>query len=280
MLQSQVIEGFWLSTEEATWNMDEIAEFFGLKDGVSGPHTSRTMMSDELGMLLAHFNEPDSAQSLTDYEHAIVDDNILTKPTQATRKASLRFLRELYSLDQSVPLFRALRKLWKLDESSHPLIAMLSAYGRDPTLRAAAPVILSTPVDSEVSRTQLSRAIKEFCDETMADSTIDKIVRNAGSSFTQSGHLYGRVRKVRILVKPTPTAITFALLLAYAAGTRGKRLLSSEFVRLIDADEDTARARAIEARKLGLIELRENSNAFDIGFAPLIGERDWRRLNE
>jgi len=114
----------------------------------------------------------------------------------------------------------------------------------------------------------------------MSDSTIDKIVRNAGSSFTQSGHLVGRVRKVRQLVNPTPTSITFALLLACASGIRGKRLLSSKFVRLIDADEDTARARAIEARKLGLIELRENSNAFDIGFAPLIGDRDWRHMNE
>jgi hypothetical protein len=114
----------------------------------------------------------------------------------------------------------------------------------------------------------------------MADSTIDKIVRNTGSTFTQSGHLVGRVRKVRQLVKPTPISITFALLLAYADGARGKRLLSSDFVRLIDADEDTARARAIEARKLGLISLRENSNAFDIGFAPLIGERDWRHMNE
>ena len=260
--------------------MNEISEFFGLKDGVSGPHTSRTMMSDELGGLLAYFNQPDSVQTLADYEHAIVDENILTKPTQATRKASLRFLRELYSLDHSVPLFRALRKLWNLDVSSQPLLAILSAFGRDPTLRAAAPIILGTPVDSEVSRTQLTRVIKEFCDDTMADSTIDKIVRNTGSTFTQSGHLVGRVRKVRQLVKPTPISITFALLLAYADGDRGKRLLSSDFVRLIDADEDTARARAIEARKLGLISLRENSNAFDIGFAPLIGERDWRHMNE
>lgn len=106
--------------------MNEISEFFGLKDGVSGPHTSRTMMSDELRRLLAHFDQPESVQTLGDYEHAIVDDNILTKPTHATRKASFRFLRELYSLDQTVPLFRALRKLWKLDESSQPLIAILT----------------------------------------------------------------------------------------------------------------------------------------------------------
>jgi hypothetical protein len=114
----------------------------------------------------------------------------------------------------------------------------------------------------------------------VAASTVDKVVRNTGSTFTQSGHLVGRVRKVRQLVKPTPTSITFALLLTFAAGARGKRLLSSDFVRLIDADEDTARARAIEACKLGLISLRENSTAFDIGFTPLIGERDWRHLNE
>ena len=35
------------------------------------------------------------------------------------------------------------------------------------------------------------------------DAILDKVARNAGSSWSQSGHLQGRVRKIRLRVDPT-----------------------------------------------------------------------------
>lgn len=50
------------------------------------------------------------------YRAAILDDNVLGKDAMATRHKVLRTLRELYSLDSDILLFRALRELWDADQ--------------------------------------------------------------------------------------------------------------------------------------------------------------------
>ena len=234
------------------------------------------MAFDELERLLGAVS-PDA-----DYEQylkCVVDDNLLLKATLANRKGTLRRLRELYTLGKSVPLFRVFRKLWDLDPQSRPLLALLVAYARDPLLRATATVVLQTPVDAELIRQEVCRAISRFSDGGMSESTIDKVARNTSSTWAQSGHLTGRVRKLRTRVTPTPTAMTLAMLLAYASGLRGKSLLANEFVQLLDADPETARSRAIDARRVGLIDLRESGDVFDVRFTTLLTEREWRILN-
>ena len=257
-------------------SVSEPAAEFGLVAGRSGPHSSRTMTLEELDRLLDAV-PPDA--EFAQYEVAVVDDNLLLKATLANRKGTLRRLRELYTLDKSVPLFRVFRKLWDLDVSSGPLLALLVAYARDPLLRATAAAVLETPVDAELMRQSVCKAIAMFSDGGMSDSTIDKVARNTSSSWSQAGHLIGRVRKIRKLVQPTPTTVTLAMLLAYANGQRGKSLLSNEFIRLLDADAETARSRAIDARRVGLIGLRESGEVFDVGFTPLLNDREWRIFN-
>lgn len=230
----------------------------------------------ELGKLLETLPlDSDFAQ----YEEAVVDDNLLLKATLANRKGTLRRLRELYSLDRAVPLFRVFRQLWELDPSSRPLLALLVAYARDPLLRATARPVLETPIGSELIRQSVFKAIAEVSDGGMSEATIDKVARNTSASWSQSGHLVGRVRKIRKRVVPTPTAISLAILLAYATGQRGKSLLASEFVQLLDADVETARSRAIDARRLGLIDLRQSGDVFDVRFTPLLNDREWRILD-
>jgi len=252
------------------------AKDFGLVTGRSGPHSSRTMTLGELEKVL---DAVPAESDFAGYENAVVDDNILLKRTAANRKGTLRRLRELYTFDKSVPLFRVMRKLWDLDEDSRPLIALLVAYGRDPLLRATAGVVLETPVDSELMRQSVCKAIDTFSDGRMSESTVDKVARNTSSSWSQSGHLVGRVRKLRKLVQPTPIAVTLAILLGYASGVRGKSLLETEFVKLLDADPPTARSRAIDARRVGLIDLRESDEVFDVGFSSILTDREWRNLN-
>jgi hypothetical protein len=213
------------------------------------------------------------------YSHCVVDENLLLKATLANRKGTLRRLRELYTLDKSVPLFRVFRRLWDLDPQSRPLLSLLVAYARDPLLRATATVVLQTPVGAELIRQEVFRAISNFSDGGMSESTIDKVARNTSSTWAQSGHLSGRVRKLRIRVVPTPTAMTLAMLLAYASGLRGKSLLANAFAQLLDADPETARSRAVDARRLGLLDLRESGDVFDVRFTSLLTEREWRIIN-
>src|ERR1035438_7903351 len=77
---------------------------FGLKFSPGGSHISRTMMLQELCALLANVPK-DSGPA--DYREAILQQNVLGKTTDSTRRESLRRLRELYALDEATPIFRS-----------------------------------------------------------------------------------------------------------------------------------------------------------------------------
>lgn len=215
----------------------------------------------------------------SDYQQAVVEENLLGKSTESNRRGSLRRLRELYSLDRTTPLFRVFRVLWDKDADSAPLLALLLAYARDPLLRATASAVLTTAEGAELVRQSVCKAIDEFTEGRMSESTTDKVARNASSSWSQTGHLVGRVRKVRTRVTATPVSVAFALLLGYVMGLRGKPLLRSEFMAVLDAPEDIALARSIDARRLGLIALRESQDVFDVGFGPMLTSRELRIAN-
>src|ERR1017187_664128 len=63
-----------------------------------------------------------------DYRAAILQQNVLGKTTDSTRRESLRRLRELYALDEATPIFGLLRKLHAIDSESLPLLAIQVAW--------------------------------------------------------------------------------------------------------------------------------------------------------
>ena len=67
-----------------------LASLWGFRSGERGTHTSRTIMLDELSLLLAAV--PGAAASRRDYTEAVLDGNCLGKRTAATRKLSLQEL--------------------------------------------------------------------------------------------------------------------------------------------------------------------------------------------
>ena len=76
----------------------------GLRFGGRGTHTSRTMMLVELREL---FRSLPPETDRNGYLAAIVEDNVLGKATEATRRLTSQRLGELYGLDRGLPLFRA-----------------------------------------------------------------------------------------------------------------------------------------------------------------------------
>src|SRR5271165_2133178 len=106
-------------------------ETFGLKFSSGGAHISRTMMLAELGAVLD--NVPKGSDA-AEYRDAILHRNLLGKSTDSTRQKSLRHLRELYALDEGMPIFGLLRKLHGMDGTSLPLLAVQVAWARDPLL--------------------------------------------------------------------------------------------------------------------------------------------------
>ncbi|MGC8731925.1 MAG: hypothetical protein ACP5RC_06660 [Halothiobacillaceae bacterium] len=238
----------------------------GFRFGHVGTHTSRTIMLDELTAVLAAvpFNgKPD------EYLAAIVEENCLGKQTVSTRRLTLQRLRELYALDPAVPLFRILRRLWDVDEQGRPLLALLASLARDPLLLATADVVLSLPDGAEFQRTAMREVLAKAVEDRLNESTLNKVVRNAASSWTQSGHLEGRTFKFRRQVRPSPAAVALALYLAHAAGLAVEESLSSGWIKVLDCSASTALELATAAKRLGLVDLRMAGDVIDLNLDRL-----------
>lgn len=238
----------------------------GFRFGHVGTHTSRTMMLEEL---TATLSAVPACRKTTDYASAIVEDNCLSKQTVANRRHSLQHLRELYALDPSVPLFRILNRLWVLDAPGRPLLALLVSLARDPLLMGTATAIIGLQDGAEFQRSAMRATIGKVVGERFNDATLDKAIRNTASSWAQAGHLHGRTFKVRRLVKPTPATVAFALYLANAAGFHGQEILTSAWLKVLDCTTSNAMELALEAKRIGLIDLRVAGDVFELNLDRL-----------
>lgn len=242
------------------------AETIGFRFGAKGTHTSRTMMLEELSRVLEATN-PDSRRA--DYADAIIEGNCLSKPTAATRRLSNQRLGELYGLDPAIALFRVLRRLWDIAANGRPLLALLAAIARDPLLAATCPAVVTMAANAELQRDSLKGALQAAVGDRLNDSTLEKVCRNAASTWAQSGHLEGRTFKKRRMVEPSSTAAAFAIYLAHAAGFRGAEIFSCGWLRVLDCDPSRARELALDAKRIGLLDLRMAGDVVELNLSRL-----------
>lgn len=238
----------------------------GFRLGDKGTHTSRTIMLAELADLLAAL-PPEAPPER--YEAVIIIDNVLAKSTAATRRLTRQRLTELYGLDPRIPIFRVLRRVWGIDEPGRPLIALLCALARDPLLRATAPTVLRLPLGAELVRAPFLEAIRDVVGTRLNDAVLDKVARNAASSWSQAGHLDGRVRKIRRRVAPTPGSLAFALWMGSLEGLAGEALLDCRWTRILDRTGHGLLPVALEAKQLGLIHARVGGGVVEIDASRL-----------
>ena len=241
-------------------------EAFGMKFSDGGAHISRTIMTAELASTLGLVPQGSSADV---YRSSAIDRNILGKTTVSNRQKSFRHLRELYALDESVPIFSLLRTLNAVDPSSQQLLALQVAWSRDPLLRATSESVLAAGIGDLVAASDLAHAIHSAFPGQYSELNCAKIARNAASSWTQSGHLSGRTGKQRQKVTASHSAVTMALFLGSVAGYNGTHALSNPWIRLLDLSEDGARNAAQLAHRAGLLNLRAVGEVVEITFPML-----------
>lgn len=242
-----------------------ISDQVGFRSGDKGTQTSRTIMLSELIGLFAAVS-PQGSRS--DYAEAIIGRNCLGKPTASTRRLTNQRLGELYALDPTVRIFRIMRRLWNLDANPR-LLALLASLARDPLLLATAPAVISLSEGFELQRSQMREALRQAVGNRLNDSILDKVIRNAASSWAQSGHLVGRTFKIRKLVLATPASAAFALYLGHALGFRSQELLKSGWMMVLDCSPTLARELALEAKRQGLIDLRMSGDVLELQFERL-----------
>ena len=243
-------------------------ETFGLKFSAGGAHISRTMMLEELSAVLAAVTKESDA---ADYRGAILQQNVLGKTTDSTRKESLRRLRELYALDEATLIFGLLRKLHAMDTTSLPLLALQVAWARDPLLRATTPPVVDASEGDRVETTSLAEAFDLAFPNQYSEISRNQTARHAASTWTQSGHLVGRTKKTRQRIKPTVVAVTMAFFLGDISGYHGVAVFSNPWCRLLDLTPDRARAMGQEAHRAGLLTLRAVGEVVELSF-PLFAE--------
>ncbi len=251
----------------------EALEIAGFRFGDKGTHTSRTMMLGELTLL---FHDCTDNASREDYIKAIIEQNCLEKQTVATRKLSFQRLSELYGLEPNMLLFRVLRDLWKIDKDGRPLLALLTALARDPLLRITSAPILKIRSGEELARQELTDILSDNIKNRFNESTLDKVVRNASSSWTQSGHLQGRSRKIRRKVNPTPIVTAYALLLGYLPGNRGYGLFKTLWAKVLDTPVEGLVNLALDAKRLGFLDISRAGGVIEISVARMLTEEEKR----
>jgi hypothetical protein len=239
----------------------------GFKTTAGGAHASRTIMLAELGLLLDACSEQ-AAQA--DYRQAVVELNCLGKRSGSTRALTWGHLVDLYGISPEHLIFRGMRWFWARDTDGRPLIALSAALARDGLLSSVAPHVWAAPAGSTVSRESVEAFIATRFPGRFSPATLKSVAQNINSTLTQSGHLTGRVRKLREQAKPTPGSVAYALLLGHASGARGPALFQTRFMKAQDVSVAACIDLAEEAARKSWIEFKRVADVMEVAFPRLM----------
>ena len=253
-------------------------EKYGFNHGRGSVHMARTMMLLELRQILDAV--PTSTGSAVDYVRAIQEDNCLGKRSHRTRVLTHRHLAALYALNPDTTLFRTLRHFWPRDPDGRPLIAALCTSARDPIFRITAPFVLKLSDGQVFSREALEEYLEKKYPGRFGEATLASTARNIASSWTQAGHLCGKVKKARSRAKATAGSTAYALFLGFLTGERGESLFQTEYAKMLDCSFEKAVTLAETASRKGWIVFKRVGNVIEVLFPSLLTQQEMEWIRE
>lgn len=229
----------------------------GFKLVGGGTHQSKTLMLADL-QALWDLGDKGAAQRL------IIEDNVLGKRSKRARDVALYRLNQLFGIVDQPLLTRYLAAVWHRDRASQPMLALLCALARDPSLRDAAKTVLDAPIGAPVRWPIIAAAYDGQHPGRLGAKMLKSFAQNCASTFTQSGFLRGKLAKIRIRASATPNVAAFAGLLAELAGFGGPSLLLSPWLDVLDQPVE-GRVRLLQsAADMGLLRLRTGGDIVEI----------------
>lgn len=249
----------------------------GFRFGNNGAHAARTMMFDELSLLLDRL--PAEA-TRADYVREIVGLNCLAKQTQKSRELTLRHLTALYALDPSVPIFRIFRKFWDVDKDAQPVLALTMVLVRDPLLRQSQQFILGKPLGELVERKELEELLGNDNPDRFSPASLKSIAQNLNGTWTRGGYLHGKVRKSRSAPVVKPTNVAFALFLGYLEGLSGQRLFKSTWAVALVSSFDELVSMASSGSNRGLLVFMNAGGVIEVRFPGYLTSEEEKWLHE
>ena len=235
----------------------------GFKYGKSGAHAARSMMIKELRLL---FEATDITASYQDYEQAIINQNVLQKTTENSRKITLRHLRDLYGLSPDIRIFNVFRKWWDVSEDSQPVLALQLAIARDPLLRGSVDIVLQHSPGEILSRRDIETYLIGDDPDRFSTASLTSFARNINGTWTQAGYLTGKSKKIRTQAKISFVNTAFALFLAQCQDLSGQRMFNSQWCKLLNQEQEELYRLAYAASLRGLLTFKHASDVIEVTF--------------
>lgn len=231
--------------------------------------TSQSIGVPELGIVL---EAVPTATRETDFETAIVEDNVLGLKTTTSREWRFKTLRRLYLFTPTSVLFRALHDLWAGDPDAHPLLACLCAMTQDTVFRASAAFVAGVSVGEEVSSQDFVEPIEKQFPGVYQESTIATIATKAYASWAQTGHFSVPEAGVRVRTRAgcRPENVAYALLLGHLEGARGEGLFETIWAQVLDRPRSHLYDLAFAASQRRMLEFRSAGGVVEVGFRELL----------
>lgn len=257
--------------------LSEKLKSFGYKFGQNGAHSARTMMYDELVTL---FSSLPASATKAEYIDAVVERNILNKPSKKARQLSARHLVDLHSLDLATPIFRVFRQLWERDVEARPVLALCSSLTRDPLLRGSVSYILKKQTGEHIVRAEMEELLNAQNPERFSPASLKSFAQNINGTWTNAGYLKGKAYKLRSLPVITPTNLTYCLFLGYLEGLSGQRLFSSRWTILLGLPITELTDLATAAAHRGQIVFMNAGGIIEIRFDGFLTAEEEALLHE
>ena len=224
-------------------------------------------MLDELTSLLKGTRLEASIERI---KQTIVEENILGKPTASSRKMAFGHLRRAYALDMDKALWRVLRRFYEQEPQALNLMGLVLVYSRDLQLRKSFELVTGMNVGEALPPTQMVEHLEAAFPGMYSAVVMKATAKNVNSTWVKTGHLTGRVHKVRSHPKPHWLATTYAMFTGYLAGVRGQMLLDSVYARLVGVDPMTAAEHLSIASAHGLLRFRNAGGVVETDFSALL----------
>jgi len=241
----------------------------GFNMGRNGAHTARTLMLQEMSVLL---DQIAGAAGRPVYEESVCSGNILSKSTGSSRKRTFEHLVALYGLSPEIPHFRLLRHFWALDVAGRPLVLLVAARARDPLLQLGSDNLLRLPEGSVYDRTAFEESIARTFPGRFSEKTCRSLTQNIASTFTQTGFLEGKIKKVRTQPKPSVAAVALSAALGKMSGFHGISVWESPWFQILGLSPNDGDLLAREASRRGWIDYRRAGEVVSVSFRHLAEE--------
>jgi hypothetical protein len=255
----------------------ELLSRLGFRFGINGPHAARTMMLEDLRTL---FTRTSCQASRDEYAAAVVQDNVLGKPTHKSRELAWRHMSALYGFEATNPIFRALQRLWPLNEQAQPQLAIAVALARDPLLQGSLKFFLRQVVGAYVPRESVEGFLSETFPDRFSAASLKSIAQNLGGTLTVAGFLHGRTRKTRALPEVHPESLAMLLFLGWLEGRTGQRLFTSDWVSMLNQTPEELESLTTLASHRGLLVFMNAGGVQELRFPGYLTAEEERIRQE